>query len=93
VQDRWPLSDEAIQTYLTLFEEAALMVALPAEIPAIVSDPDDDPILQTAIVGQADVLCSRDAAFRALAVQKVCSAHGIRVLDDIALMQELRKNS
>jgi hypothetical protein len=67
------------------------MVALPSEIPSIVSDPDDDPILQTAIVGRADVLCSRDAAFRAAAVEKVCSAHGIRVLDDVALMQESRK--
>lgn len=91
VQKRWPLSDKAIHTYLGLLEEAAFMVTLPTEIPSIVSDPDDDPILQTAIVGRADVLCSRDEAFQAAAVGKVCSAHGIRVLDDVALMQELRK--
>ncbi len=57
----------------------------------IVSDPDDDPILQTAIVGRADVLCTRDEAFRHKAVERVCSAHGIRVLDDSALIQELRR--
>lgn len=93
VQERWPLSEEAIWTYLTLLEEAAFMVALPSEIPSIISDPDDDPILQTAIVGRADVLCSRDIAFQEAAVEKVCSAHGIRVLDDVALMRELRKNA
>lgn len=93
VQQRWPLSDDAIQTYLTLLEEAAIMVALPAEIPSIVSDPDDDPILQTAIIGQAGVLCSRDVAFRATAVETVCAAHGIRVLDDVTLMHELRRSA
>jgi predicted nucleic acid-binding protein len=56
-----------------------------------VSDPDDDPILQTAIAGDADVLCSRDDAFRHSAVERVCAEHGIRILDDIALMQELRR--
>lgn len=90
VRDRWPLSDDAIRTYLDLLEEAAYMVTLPAEIPAIVSDPDDDPILQTAIIGHVEVLCSRDTAFRAAAVESVCGPHGIRVLDDIALMRELR---
>ena len=30
------------------------MVDLPQAIPSIVIDPDDDPILQTAIVGRAD---------------------------------------
>lgn len=93
VQKRWPLSDEAIQTYLTLLEESALMVLLPAEMPLVVSDPDDDPILQTAILGRADVLCSRDAAFRAPAVEHVCRTNGIRVLDDVTLMQELRKSA
>jgi predicted nucleic acid-binding protein len=36
---------------------------LPGAIPAVVSDPDDDPIVQTAITGKADVLCTRDEAF------------------------------
>jgi len=58
---------------------------------AIVSDPDDDPILQTAIAGHADVLCTRDEAFRHEIVGRMCQAHGIRVLDDITLMRELRR--
>ena len=69
------------------------MISLPSEFQSVVSDPDDDPILQTAIIGRADVLCSRDAAFRAAAVETVCRAHGIRVPDDVALMQELRNRA
>ena len=57
---------------------------------SIVRDPDDDPILQTAISGQADILCTRDAAFGHQLVHEVCRAHGIRIIDDISLMQELR---
>jgi putative PIN family toxin of toxin-antitoxin system len=90
VHARWPLTDDTIRHYLELLEEVAVVVDLPEEIPAVVSDPDDDPILQTAILGAAEVLCSRDVAFLAAPVEALCRAHGIRVLDDIVLRQELR---
>jgi predicted nucleic acid-binding protein len=91
VQARWPLTPEAIEQYLAFLEAAGILVEVPASSPAVVSDPDDDPILQTAIVGRADALCTRDEAFRHKEVEHVCSAHGIRILDDITLMQELRR--
>lgn len=59
----------------------------------VVSDPDDDPILQTAIVGRADVLYTRDEAFRHKTVERFCTAQGTRILDDITLMQELRRKT
>jgi predicted nucleic acid-binding protein len=68
-------------------------VALPEVSPAIISDPDDDPILQTAIVGRADILCTRDEAFRHEAVERVCAANGISILDDIALLREFPRSS
>lgn len=85
------MPESAIQTYLALLAQASRLVRLPPIWPAIVSDPDDDPILHTAIAGRSDVLCSRDRAFRASAVQRICSALGIRVLDDVTLMRELRE--
>ena len=74
-------------------EAAGVLVELPEVSPAIISDPDDDPILQTAILGRADILCTRDEAFRYEVVEQVCAAHGTRVLDDIALMREFRRLS
>ena len=63
VQARWPLTGEGIGAYLEFLESAAFCVEdLPLLVPAVVSDPDDDPILQTAILGNADVLCTRDRA-------------------------------
>jgi uncharacterized protein len=91
VQARWPLREGAIEQYLAFLEAAGFTVELPRVFPAVVSDPDDDPILQTAIVGRADVLCTRDEAFGHPAVERVCSVHGIRILDDVTLMQELRQ--
>ena len=68
-------------------------MVLPEFPPAVVSDPDDDPILQTAIVGHAEILCTRGEAFHHKAVEQFCSAHNLRILDDISLMQELRQSA
>ena len=93
VQARWPLTAEAIAAYRFFLQDIGAMVDLPASFPAIVRDPDDDLVLQTAIAGRADVLCTRDEHFRDEAVERVCAAHGIRIIGDIALMQELRGRS
>jgi uncharacterized protein len=93
VQARWPLAGEAIEQYLLFLEAASVLVELPEVSPAVISDPDDDPILQTAIAGRADILCTRDDAFRHEVVERVCVANGIRILDDITLMHELRRSS
>jgi putative PIN family toxin of toxin-antitoxin system len=91
VQARWPLSTEAIERYASFLRESSSLADLPESFPAVVSDPDDDLVLQTAIAGKADVLCSRDAAFEPENVQQVCAAHGIRIMGDIELLQELRR--
>ena len=91
VQARWPLPAEAIAQYASLLQDVSALVDLPAEFPSVVRDQDDDLVLQTAIVGRADILCSRDRAFQAENVKQVCAAHGIRMVDDIALLQELRR--
>jgi putative PIN family toxin of toxin-antitoxin system len=93
VQARWLLTPETIEQYLAFLVAAGILVE-PSPTPShVVSDPDDDPILQTAISGRADVLCTRDVAFRQEVVDRVCRAHGIRILDDITLIQELRRES
>lgn len=93
VQARWPLGKDDIDQYLAFLEAGGIMVELPGAIPAVVSDPDDDPIVQTAITGRADVLCTRDEAFYVEQVRLLCTAHNFRILDDVALMKELRRSA
>src|SRR5437879_767039 len=57
---------------------------------SISTDADDNPVIQTAVVGHASVLCTLDRHFRQPAVVRYCAAKGIRVLTDIELLQTLR---
>jgi putative PIN family toxin of toxin-antitoxin system len=86
---RWGLGQARIHEY-------AERVAAVAEIvrPAIVhqvvsSDPDDDSIVQTAVTGRADVLCTRDTHLLKLGVVSYCAERGVRVMDDVALRRLL----
>jgi putative PIN family toxin of toxin-antitoxin system len=90
VQARWPLSAETIERYTSLLRESCALADLPEGLPAV-SDPDDDLVLQTAIGGRADALCSNDGAFEARIAEQVCARHGIRTIGDIALLRELRR--
>ena len=68
----------------------AATVALPDTItPAVPHDPADDPIVATAVAGQADVLCTLDRHLRRPEVEAYCGQFGIRILTDVELLAEL----
>ena len=90
LQTRWPLSSEDIDRYLGFLRKVASFVDLEESWAAVPDDPDDDPIVHTAIAGHADVLCTRDPHLSHPLVQALCGSYGIRVLDDLALINELR---
>ena len=54
------------------------------------ADPDDDPIIKTAINGMADVLCTLDRHLRNKGVRAYCAQHGIVVLTDVELLDQLQ---
>jgi predicted nucleic acid-binding protein len=57
-----------------------------------VVDPDDDPIVATAVEGNAEVLCTRDKhLLGSAAVVAYCASHGVRVIDDVELIKLLRQ--
>jgi uncharacterized protein len=59
--------------------------------PVVSNDPDDDPVIATAIVGRAECLCTRDRHFDRAEVRDSCNRFGIRVLTDLELLSELRE--
>lgn len=85
------LSDEGIDEFLQDLQVASVMVATPPEAAMVVaSDPDDDPIVATAVAASAQFLCTLDRHLRTPAVVNYCAVHGIEVITDSDLLQRLR---
>jgi predicted nucleic acid-binding protein len=86
------MSDEVIDQFLQDLQAASLTVELPAEsvVAGVTSDPDDDPIVATAVEASAEVLCTLDRHLRTANVVSYCAAHGVEVITDVDLLQRLR---
>ena len=83
------LSPDDIAEYLENLAEIAYLVT-PEPVPEyVLRDPTDGPILGTALAGQAEILCTRDADLLAEDVRRFCSAKGIRVLTDLEFLETL----
>ena len=59
-------------------------------LPVVLSDPQDDPVIYTAVAAGAGVLCTKDRDFYAPSVIAFCQGEDIRVTDDIMLLELLR---
>ncbi len=92
VREMHGLDDEGIERFVLKIESAASIVVLPAtaQEAIVVHDPQDDPIVHTAVAGAANVLCTRDRHLRDRAVTEYCRIHGVEVLDDLELLRRLR---
>jgi predicted nucleic acid-binding protein len=86
------LDDEGIRQHVLDLQAAALVVDPPANATGftVPNDPDDNPVVAAAIEGQAAVICTLDRHLQNPDVRKFCALHGIRILTDVELVQELR---
>jgi predicted nuclease of predicted toxin-antitoxin system len=55
-----------------------------------IRDVNDIIVMQTAIIGEADILCTKDSDFFEDLAREYLSKLGIAVLDDISLIHRLR---
>jgi putative PIN family toxin of toxin-antitoxin system len=86
------LDDAGIERYILAVESVGSMVTIPVawQGPIVVRDPNDDPIVHTAVAGAADVLCTRDRHLHHSDVTQYCRSRGIEVVADIELLARLR---
>lgn len=86
------LSDDEVQEYLRyLRSKDVAETVFPGIAPRVVpDDEDDDPIVHTAVVGRADVLCTVNKDFFASEVVAYCQERGILICTDVELLQALR---
>jgi putative PIN family toxin of toxin-antitoxin system len=85
------LDDQDIDLFVSHRQSAAFVVNIgPSDlVPVVPKDPDDDWVIATAVIGNAEVICTRDTDFDDPLVQTYCQQHGIRVMTDLALLNLL----
>jgi putative PIN family toxin of toxin-antitoxin system len=93
VQALHGLTRDGIEEFVLHVFHVAEVVSLEAtEITTVVAaDPDDDSVIQTAVRGKAEVICTLDRHLHRDQVRHYCQARGIRVLDDVTLLRSLRQ--
>jgi len=86
------LTPEEMQEFVADLHQLAEVVHPPVGMPgaAIARDPDDDPIVQTALLGNAEVVCTLDRHLRHPDVAAYCTGKGIQIMTDLELLKRLR---
>jgi putative PIN family toxin of toxin-antitoxin system len=90
LQARYNLSETDIYEYIQFLRKAAEFVVPDVSLAVPIRDPADIVVVQTAITGEAEVLCTVDEDFYEPAIVRFLDLIGIRVMNDIALMRILR---
>jgi putative PIN family toxin of toxin-antitoxin system len=89
IRARWPLTDEEIHLYCHYLSTVGEEVS-PQPLTAVIQDTKDQAIIETAVAGAATVICTLDSHFYEPTAAAFCAARGIRVMNDVELVQLLR---
>lgn len=86
------LSTAEIAEFLAAVQTVGELVDTPHDaVESVVSsDPDDDPIVQLAVNGRAEALCTLDRHLHQPAVRDYCRARHVRILTDVELLSIFR---
>jgi putative PIN family toxin of toxin-antitoxin system len=90
LREFYGLSEERIYDFVGYLREVAEIVPLSPMLSMPIRDVNDIVVLQTAVIGEADILCTRDEDFYDPVTTGFLSEVGIAVMDDIALLHRLR---
>jgi putative PIN family toxin of toxin-antitoxin system len=89
LQNLFSLTPEDIAEHVEFLRARADLVVPVVHAPIVSTDPDDDPVLYTAVSGRADVLCTLDRDFYTPAVIVFCHDRGIEVMNDVDLLRRI----
>ncbi|HEX4809886.1 MAG TPA: hypothetical protein VH325_13195 [Bryobacteraceae bacterium] len=84
------MTETAVFDYINYLRQSSEIVALDPFLTTPIRDVNDIIVMQTAIIGEADVLCTKDADFFEDSTCGYLETMGIAVLDDVSLMNRLR---
>jgi putative PIN family toxin of toxin-antitoxin system len=90
VQALYRLSEEQIYEYVQYLRVACEVVRVDQPRNVLMRDPNDIAVLQAAIGGEADVICTLDGDFYDPETREFCAMLGIEVCTDVDLASKLR---
>lgn len=83
------VTPEEIHEHLAYLRSICRIVEPEVGFPVVLNDPDDDPIVYTAVAAGADVLCAVDRHFHAPNVVAFCQRYRIQIMTDLELLSRL----
>jgi predicted nucleic acid-binding protein len=90
LQAFYGLSEALVYDYVLFLWQSSELVSLNPLVIAPIRAVNDVIVMQTAIIGEADIICTKDEDFFETPANEYLSEIRVAVLDDIALMQRLR---
>jgi predicted nucleic acid-binding protein len=84
------LPETRIYDYIGFLREASELVTLNPLFSVPIRDVNDIVVVQTAVIGEADVICTKDEDFYDPAIAHFLARLGILVMDDVTLIQRIR---
>ena len=89
LQALFKLSEEQIYHYVQFLQEVSQPVVPDHTLPVPIRDPKDVVVLQTAVSGEADVICTLDKDFYDDDTIDFCASLGIDVCNDLELAERV----
>lgn len=91
LQALFGLSDEQIYNYVQFLREISQPIIPDTTLSVPIRDPKDIVVLQTAVSGEADVICTVDKHFYEIDTLTFCAALGINICNDQELSRRIAK--
>ena len=91
LQEFYGLSEDRVYDFIALLRQVAEIVVLSPLLILPSRDASDIIVLQTAVLGDADVLCTKDEDFYSPPASEFLHKSGVAVMDDVSLLQRLRE--
>ncbi len=88
-QSRYGFTESDLLEYVQFLQDISYVVILEPHFRAPLRDPNDLIVLQTAVKGEAEILCTHDADFYEPITLSYCTARGIEICEEVTLLQRL----